>query len=170
MVLLAIIGIVVFAYIVGLVIPREHVASRAARYARTPETVWQLLSDFPGYSGWAPEVSGVERLPDQNGHPVWSMKGKWGMPLEVEAAEPPRRLVTRIADPRLPYGGTWTWEIAADGGRTRVTVTESGFIKPPLFRVLTRFVFGYTSTMDAYLEAIGRHFGESTVPGPAVAG
>ena len=167
-ILAGIAGILVFAYIVGLLIPREHVATRSAQFARAPEVVWQLLADFPGYTAWAPEVKGIKRLPDQNGHAVWSLEGDWGMPLEVESAEPPRRMVTRIADPQLPFGGTWTWEVAAAGQGTRITVTENGFIKPPLFRVLTRFFFGYHSTMDTYLKAIGRHFGETTTPGPAV--
>ena len=166
-ILAGIAGVLVFAYIVGMLIPRDHVASRSAVYQHSSAAVWQLLSDFPSYAKWAPEVKGVKRLPDMNGHAVWALEGDWGMPLEVESFEPPRRMVTRIADPKLPFGGTWTWELVPAGAGTRITVTENGVIKSPLFRVMTRFIFGYHATMDTYLKAIGKHLGEDITPGPA---
>jgi len=165
-IVLALAGLIAMAWIVELLIPREHVASRSARFAQAPEAIWQLLADYPGYPKWAPEVSGVKRLADRNGHPEWALEGKWPMPLEVEVAEPPRRMVTRIADPNMPFGGTWTWEIEPDGSGSRVTVTERGEIKVPLFRFMTRFLFGYASTLDTYLKAMGRPFSESVTPGP----
>lgn len=71
----------------------------------------------------------------------------------VEQA-PPRRLVTRVADPELPYGGTWTFELEPDGSGTRLTITERGQIHNPIFRVIARFVFGYAATMETYLDAL----------------
>lgn len=46
-----------------------------------------------------------------------------------------------------------------------VTVTERGFVRNPIFRFLARFVFGYSSTLDAYLKALGKKFGEDVSPG-----
>jgi hypothetical protein len=60
--------------------------------------------------------------------------------------------VTRIADERLPFGGTWTWELEPNDGGTRLSITADGFVRPALFRVMARFVFGYHATMNAYLE------------------
>jgi len=31
---------------------------------------------------------------------------------------------------------------------------------------MSRFLFGYTSTMETYLKNLGRHFGESVFPVP----
>lgn len=169
-ILVGILGLVALAWCIGLVIPRRHQATRSARFANRPEQVWAVLSDFPNYARWAPEVTGVRRLPDRDGHPVYQFEGKWGMPLEIESMEPPRRMVTRIADPSLPFGGTWTWKITREGNGTRVTVTEDGEIKPPPMRTMARFFFGYTSTMDSYLEALGDGLGEGITPGPLPAG
>jgi uncharacterized protein YndB with AHSA1/START domain len=155
---------------VGLLIPERHEITRSARYAASPARVWATLSDFGGYARWAPEVTGVQRLADQAGHPVYQFEGKWGMPLEIESLEPPRRIVTRIADPKLPFGGTWTWVVAPEAGGTRVTVTESGTIKAPPMRALARFLFGYTSTMDHYLVALGRGLGVTTTTEASHAG
>ena len=94
------------------------------------------------------------------------LEGKWAMPMALDEVDTPRQLVTRIADPKLPFGGTWTWDLAPENGGTRVIVTERGVIRSPIFRVLSRFVFGYNGTMDAYLNALAKHFGESVQPGP----
>ncbi len=115
---------------------------------------------------WRSELKGIKRLADRNGKPAWSENvGSFGeMPLQVEAFEPPRRLVTRIANPKLPFGGTWTFEIAPVEGGATLRITENGEIHPPLFRSMTRFLFGYTSTIEAYLKNLGRKFGEDTRP------
>jgi hypothetical protein len=160
---LGLLALVILTWAVGALLPRTHMASRAARFAQPPEAVWQVVSDLSGFAKWAPRVTGVTRLADQNGHPVWTMLGESELPLEVEELRP-YRMVTRIANPRLPFGGTWTWEIADAGAGCTVTITERGEIKSSLFRALARFVFGYTSNLDSYLEALGKHFGEDVTP------
>ena len=77
------------------------------------------------------------------------------MTYEVGQADPPRKLVTRIADPHLPFGGTWTYEIVAgaESGST-LTITENGEVYNPFFRFISRYVMGYTATMDRYLQAL----------------
>ncbi len=59
--------------------------------------------------------------------------------------------MTRIADPDLPFGGTWTFELAPEAGGTRLTITERGEIRNPIFRTMSRFVFGYGATMETFL-------------------
>ena len=74
-------------------------------------------------------------------------------------AEQPTRLVTRIADETLPFGGTWTWTLSPDPGGTRVTITERGYVTNPIFRFMSRFVFGHHATQSDFLRALGRRFG-----------
>jgi len=162
----AAVALAAVVWCVGLAIPRGHVAARSAHFRSSPQQVWAMLSNLPGYEHWAPEVTGVKRLADNDGHPVYALEGKWAMPLEVESTEAPRRMVTRIADPKLPFGGTWTWELRPEGQGTRVVVTERGEIKPAMMRTMARFIFGYTSTIDTYLKALGDGLQETVVPGP----
>jgi hypothetical protein len=86
------------------------------------------------------------------------------MPLEVIESDPPRKLVGKIADPqrKLPFGGTWTYVIepSGDGNGCTLTITEDGEIYPPPFRVMAKYVFGYTSTMESYLKALSNKFGQ----------
>jgi uncharacterized protein YndB with AHSA1/START domain len=155
--------------LVGALLPRHHVASRAARLQVAADSLWQALTDFAQLPSWAPEMTRVERVADLNGHPVWLHTGKrWSAPMEVTEMIPPRRFTLRIADPKLPFGGTWTYELAAADGGTTVTITENGEVGNPLMRFLSRVVFGQTSTLDGYLQALGRKFGETVTPGPGV--
>ena len=89
--------------------------------------------------------------------------------MEVIEFLPPRRFSLRIADPKLPFGGTWTYELRTADGGTLVTITENGEIGNPVMRFLSRFVFGQTSTMEGYLRALGRKYGETVTPTPGVA-
>jgi hypothetical protein len=82
---------------------------------------------------------------------------------EVEA-DPPRRLVARIADPSLPYGGSWTYVVAPERDGSRVTITEDGVVRNPIFRFVSRFVLGHHATQDAFLRALGRRFGQEATP------
>jgi len=80
--------------------------------------------------------------------------------MEVEQATTPSRFVTRIADPDQPFGGTWTFEIVPDRGtKSLLTITERGEVYDPFFRFMSRFVFGYTSTMEDCLAALTAKFG-----------
>jgi hypothetical protein len=81
--------------------------------------------------------------------------GKQGSILyRVEALEPPSRLVTRIADPALPFGGTWTFELMPKDGGTALTITEDGEVYNPIFRFMSKVFFSQTATMEAYLTSL----------------
>ncbi len=158
----SLIALGVVAVAVGALLPQGHVASRTARFKQSPDVLWQTIADIAASPSWRPDVKSVERLPDSNGHEMWREVGKYGQPMPMETIESiaPRRLVRRIADPKLPFGGTWTFEIAPANGGSTVTITENGKIYNPFFRFMARFVLGYTATMETYLKALGKKFGE----------
>ena len=159
---LALAGVAAIVALVGSRLPQSHVASRQARYAAPPDKVWAAITDVQAFPSWRADVKRVERLPERDGRPVWLEEGSSGkITLAVERAEPPRLLVLRIADPALPFGGRWTYEIAPDGSGSTLTITENGEIYNPIFRFMARFVFGYEATMAAYLESLDKHLSPS---------
>jgi hypothetical protein len=148
--------VVVVTLAVGWLLPVQHVASRRATFAVPAEVVWKLITDVETFPQWR-DMKRVERLPDRDGKPVWVEESRTGkLTLAVERSEPPRLLVARIADPSLPFGGTWTYEITPAPEGCTLRITENGEIYNPIFRVMARFVFGYEGAIASYLEAAGK--------------
>jgi len=108
-----------------------------------------------------------ERLPDRDGLEVWHQKmSGFDVPIIVLESSPPRKLVTQI-DPTASgaFGGTWTYELVPDSTGTCISVTEAGWISNPVFRFMSRFLFGYYGSLDKYLRALGARFGEEVATG-----
>jgi uncharacterized protein YndB with AHSA1/START domain len=165
-VVLALIAIVVVIAVVGYLLPQDHVATRVARYRQPPGAVFDAISDVASAASWRTDLKQVAMLPPQQGRVRFREVGSSGsIVFEIDETSRPTKMVTRIADPDQPFGGTWTFELTADGAGTRLAITERGEIYNPIFRTLARFVFGHTSTLDAYLKALGTKFGESVTPG-----
>ena len=158
----ALVVLVVVVYVVGLLVPRSHVASASATYAAPPDAIWTTLTDVAAFPQWRRDVSKVELLPDENGQRGWREYGSQGtVSYRVGQSIPGQRLVSRIADENLPYGGSWTYELTPVDSGTRLTITERGEVYNPIFRFISRFVLGYTATMNGMFRAIGAKHGEA---------
>ena len=167
--LIAIIGIIA---LIGALLPQNHIATRAAKFRRSPQELWQAITNIPDFPNWRPGLRSVERLPDRDGHTMWLERTSHdAIPYEAIEFSPPdsvgkARMVGKIADLKLPYGGTWTYELTpADGGGTDLRITERGEVYNPIFRFVSRFVMGHTKTIDDYLVALGQKFGENVTIG-----
>jgi hypothetical protein len=145
---------------VGAMLPRDHHASRKARYHVAPEVLYAVLAGPPD---WRTGVKSYGELPDLDGRKRWWEEDTHHHKIIYELAEakPPGRLVTRIAQPGLPFGGGWTFEIALiPSGGAELRVTEDGEIYNVIFRFMARFLFGYTGSIETYLRDLGAKFGE----------
>ena len=152
---LTIAALIALAAMAGSRLPRSHRASRERILAASPEALWSAITEVDAFPVWRTDVRKVKRLPDRDGRRAWVEEGRSGkLTFIADRSEPPRLLVTRIADPGLPFGGTWTYEIAPAGGGSRLTITEDGEIYNPLFRFVARFILGYEGTIASYLAAL----------------
>ena len=162
----ALAGILILITVIGWLLPKGHVVTREARFHQRPEAIWKTITDIDAMPAWRQGLKSIKRLADKDGLPAWVETLDSGvMPLETVASQPPSKLVVRIADPKLPFGGTWTYEITpvADGSVLRIT--ENGEVYNPIFRFLARFVFGYSATIETYLKSVAKKFGEQSQVG-----
>ena len=148
---LVLLAIVITA--IGYMLPQNHVASVNTVVAAAPEVVFARLADPSAYPQWRKDVTRVEML---NASPVkWREHGNDDpITYEVVDSRPSERHVVRIADPDLPFGGTWTYELQPEGTGTRLTITERGEVYNPIFRFMSRFVFSQTATMERFVAAL----------------
>jgi Polyketide cyclase / dehydrase and lipid transport len=157
----ALIVLVALVAAIGAMLPKQHSATRSARFKKPPEAVWDVITGPPDWRG---DVRSFENLPPHEGHRTWKEIDKHGQAVAYESVEetPPMRLVTRIADRNLPYGGSWIHEITPDPGGCVLTITEEGEIYNPIFRFMARFVFGYSGTIEAYIKALHAKLGQGS--------
>jgi uncharacterized protein YndB with AHSA1/START domain len=142
---------------IGYTLPRSHSASREKTFAATPDQVFAAIGTPAEYPRWRGDVKSVDILEPVDGKARFREHGSNGEILfEVVESQPGKRLVTRIADRELPFGGTWTYELTPNGSGTTLRITEDGEVYNPVFRFMSRFVFGHTATIDAYLAALER--------------
>ena len=139
--------------VMGYALSQDHVASMTRLVELTPERVFVRITDVERYPEWRKDVDRVEVL---SATPVRWREHSDGdaITFEIVQAVPDEKVVSRIADPNLPFGGTWTYELRRDGQGTRVTITERGSVYNPIFRFMSRFIFGHTATVEAYLDAL----------------
>lgn len=150
--------------LVGSFLPREHRATCRASFRASAETLHATLADLEGHPSWRADLKSVRRLEPLDGKPAFVEESAQGsVRYVIESDEPPHRRVLRIADDALPYGGTWTFTLTPDANGTTLAITEDGFVKPALFRVLARYVFGYHASMEQYLASLARKLDESVV-------
>lgn len=160
-VFLVLAGVLVLITLVGWLLPKAHTVTREARFRQPPEEIWKTITDIDAMPAWRQGLKSVKRLPDKNGLPAWVETSDSGtIPFETVVSEPPAKLTVRIADPKLPFGGTWTYEITPAPGGSALRIREDGEVYNPVFRFLARFVFGYSGTIDTYLKSMSRKFGE----------
>ncbi len=153
------------AALIGSQLPKSHVVSRSIVLHQSPQDVYGVVRDFTSAPQWRADVKQIDvDIPDRG--PVYFREvGKHGT-VNYELAEdvPAQRMVTRIRDTDLGYSGQWTYTFAAENDRTRVTIREDGEVSNVLFRFMSHYVFGQTSTIDTYLTSLAKRFGEDAVP------
>jgi hypothetical protein len=144
--------------LVGAALPLRHHATRKARFGVSMEVLYAVIAGPPEWR------SGVKRfavLPDHDGGRQWSEEDSHGQKITYEVLEdiPAKRLVTRIADRNLPFGGTWSYDIApAPGGGSELRISEDGEIYNVIYRFVSRFFLGYTASIDGYFRDLGAKF------------
>ncbi|HEX3359233.1 MAG TPA: SRPBCC family protein [Tepidisphaeraceae bacterium] len=154
---MVVIGLVLMMTLIGLMLPKAHRATRMARLKQKPEAVFAAIT---GPQDWRPGIT-VTELPADGGPRRWREQfGHESITYEEAASDPPRLYRSRITDKNLPFSGTWTWEIAATAEGCTCRITEDGEVSNPIFRFMSQCVLGHTKSIDAYLNALGKKFGE----------
>lgn len=153
----------VYAY--GSTLPRDHVASSRIALKAAPDSVFAVLRAFGDYPKWDTDFKSSVKGESRNGNEVW-VQDAGGMTMSVELTEirPPSRIVSKIVtDESSSWGGVWTYAVEPAAQGSIVTITEDGWIKAPIFRVMMK-AMGTHATMDGVLTHLAAHFGEQVKP------
>jgi uncharacterized protein YndB with AHSA1/START domain len=153
------VALVLLVVVIGYTLPQNHIATREITVAAPPAQVFALIATPSDYPKWRSDVDSVEVLPPEGGKDRFREIGSNGpLLMRVQEKVADSRMVMMIADTTLPFGGKWIYELAPSGSGTRLRITEDGEVYNPLFRFMSRFVFGHTATMEKYLSDVEKEF------------
>jgi hypothetical protein len=160
---LAILFLVIFA--TGMALPKSHTAMVRVRIRQPPQRVYDAIVDVANAKSWRSGLESVQITSAQGAPLEWKETASYGtLSFAMDLANPPHRVATRITDTSQGFGGGWTYEIANDASGSVVTITENGEVNNPLFRFMSKYVFGQYKSLDTYAKDLGRHFGETVQP------
>ena len=151
--------------LIGSRLPKTHVASGSILLRKSPPEVYAVVRDFASSPKWRSDVKQVDVEQAQGGPVYFREVGKHGtVNYELTEDVPGQRMVTKIRDTDLGYSGQWTYTFANENGATRLTIREDGEVSNVIFRFMSRYIFGQTATIDAYLTSLAKRFSEDVVP------
>ena len=150
--------------LLGSQLPSAHTVSRSIVLQQQRPNVYAVIRDFKSAPTWRSGVKSIEVIETPGQKLRFLEHGSDDVTYEVTEDVPNQRMVTRILNTDLGYSGQWTYELTDENGATRVKITEDGDVSNVLFRFMSRYIFGHTSTIDSYLAALAKKFGESATP------
>ena len=145
---LTVVMVAVIIVIIGAALPKAHVVSRKMTFRASPNDLFTLIAGPSDWRGVKYELLSPSPL-------------KWReTDITYERVETiaPTRIVNRIADPKLPFGGTWTYEITPQANGSELTITENGEVYNPIFRFVSRFIMGHAATIEKYQRDLSARF------------
>ena len=153
--------VVAIVAVVGWMLPTGHHAERRVVLQAAPDRVFGVITDVGQAASWRSDLERVEGISGQGVGMTFTEVGSNGsVPYRVEAYEPGRRFKSRIDSRSLPYGGSWTFDLAAVDGGTALTIAEDGEVYNPIFRFMSRFVFSPTASIERYQKDLEKRLRE----------
>lgn len=145
------IGIPALLAAYGASLPQSHVVSRTMTVAAPSERVFAVIADVDRFMSWRTGLKSVEKLPDDGKGARFIEHSRNGdIPFRIEVFEPNTRMLTRITDPKLPFGGTWSYDLKPAGAGTALTITEAGEVYNVFFRSMQKLFFSPAKTIETY--------------------
>lgn len=135
--------------IYGSTQPRDHEVSATVQLERPTAEVFAIVEDVASHPCWRTGLSKVEIVSESPRRFVEHVDGET-VTYEVDERVEGRKLVVRIADEDLPYGGSWTYELTPVDGGTALTITERGFVDGVVLRGIAALVMDPLASIAQY--------------------
>lgn len=162
--------ILLVVHLLGRALPPEHTAHGEIVLSADQSRVYGILADVVNSPAWSP-ITVVQPLkPDDQGRERWTVRqGRHAFEITILEHTPTTRLVHQLRDERNVFGGTWTISLSTPTPtptstpphtQTRVTITEQGWIRVPIFRFIMAKFLDPSANLRAHLDALAKHLGQ----------
>lgn len=164
---ITIFGLIALVMVGGMFLPDRYEAHVVVKVNKSPEAVWAAISDFEKYPLMGAMRKTTQRLPDENGLPVWiEDAGETRVRVQVVAATPPSHIKWVFGDQVVPMRASSETRIEpVDGGSLITTNSEttitSGTWHVPVFRVILWLTAAHEKGVRDYWTSIAKGLGET---------
>ncbi len=165
-ILIALVGLILLLVgsmgIVGSLLPATHTASVSVELGKPRAEVWKLIDDVNDFPNWLPGINKVEVLPEREGRRVFRQtQGRNSFVLEETVKREPEIVTRTIADDNNMLTGSWE-HVFEDmgGGRTRLTVKETGKVNSAIPRAMMKLFFGHEYYLKQFAKAMREKCGQ----------
>ena len=161
----AVVGTFLLILLVGTFLPERYDSDLRARFAATPEEVWEAAQDVRRHPHAGKQCREVTDVRDETEQRGWTENlGSSLIAYETLEAERPTRLVRRARDKRINVNFHVTLTLEADGDGTKVrsrteTNVRKGSWHIPVFRVLLKLSDGANRANRDWLQRLGASLG-----------
>ncbi|MBL0870790.1 MAG: SRPBCC family protein [Phycisphaerales bacterium] len=158
--------ILLTVHLLGRALPPEHAAHGEIVLSADESRVYDILADVANYPAWSPVTAVRPLKPDEQGRERWTMRqDRHAFEITILDRTPTTRLVHQLRDERNVFGGTWTISLSTRTStpphtQTRVTITEQGWIRVPIFRFIMAKLLDPSANLRAHLDALAKHLGQ----------
>jgi hypothetical protein len=150
--------VALIAYADGVTLPVDHRISVSGTVAAPPDRVYARIADFVHGPAWRPQLESVQVLPKDDSRDAWVEDYGSGQKMQFVAltSAPPDKAghgMREVQTKDPSYGGTWTYALSP-GPRpdtTTLTITEAGYINPPIYRFVMAHILGPTKNLNDYM-------------------
>jgi hypothetical protein len=144
------IALVAIIYLIGSLMNVKHVATIEREFKKVD--VAAILAAITNYKEYASWRSGIKELTvDSLNH--WTEKNSHGdkVSYRLEVIDEKGKLITRILNKDLDYGGFWEFTITPVDDGCSMKIVENGEVYNPLFRFMAKYIFGHETTLKNYM-------------------
>jgi uncharacterized protein YndB with AHSA1/START domain len=141
--------------LVGLFIPVNHQSSVSVILDADQKKVWTVITDYQSLPSWWSTVKSIEKQ-EKDGKELWINTDQHGQKVAFYTTEEeaPNKLVRTMLSDNLPFGGSWTYELVTQDGKTHLTITEKGFIRSAFIRTIAKLFMNDQETMQSYVTSL----------------
>ena len=154
---LSIVALVAMVFVIGLFIPKQKEYLKTADLKTSPESVFQIVTDFENQTLWRNDVQEIKVI-DQN---TWTEVPKKGTPITFRTKQKIQNQLfeMEIIEPKS-FQGYWVGTFEQIPTGTKVVFKEIVIVENPFFRVMSSIFVDLDKTMDVYMSNLKAKLGE----------
>lgn len=157
--LLAASGLLLVLALIGILLPKQHIANSSVEINADINEVWDKLNHVLKSAEWRSDVKSVEQNEAWNNHFAYTENLKQGTKISFAVIHKieKEKIIKKIIHNKN-FGGEWEIQLSGSSKKCRVQITERGEIFNPLFRLFAKYFYDTSATINIYLKDLQNSF------------